>query len=199
MTGTSSLSVVNSAASGTSGDIQAAETASPTGSTSHGKSPVQAVLLASAPPRPVTVPLGHNGISPISRNAASEQSSSARNNSVPSFQFADSAPSRGEGFLPPQGELPVSSNASKLAVIGMDSHGTRVNLGSASLAAKRDTAMWRDLDAMDEEIHSEHKVRMIAGSASLVSVGVSVMYFIWAAGRVHLKQSLVLHAGMEAG
>ena len=41
--------------------------------------------------------------------------------------------------------------------------------------------LWHDLDAMQTQAESEHqtRVRIFAGTATLVSAGMSLVYFIW--------------------
>jgi hypothetical protein len=45
---------------------------------------------------------------------------------------------------------------------------------------KANSSLWHQLDAMQQQVTGEHKLHIIAGSASLVSVGMTVVYFLWA-------------------
>ena len=59
----------------------------------------------------------------------------------------------------------------------------------ATLAAN--SPLWHELDKMQEQMASERKLHIIAGTASLVSVGMSVMYFLWAVRAGSVLSSLL--------
>src|SRR6185437_10340384 len=58
-------------------------------------------------------------------------------------------------------------------------------------ALRADGALWHELDAMQQQMASEHKVHLVAGTASLVSIGMSVAYFMWAVRAGSVLSSLL--------
>ncbi|MDB5302751.1 MAG: putative outer membrane protein pmp20, partial [Phycisphaerales bacterium] len=59
-------------------------------------------------------------------------------------------------------------------------HGGAAGASGPMPALAHGSALWKDLDAMSEKVTSEEKLRIVAGTASFASVGISVAYFIWA-------------------
>jgi hypothetical protein len=55
----------------------------------------------------------------------------------------------------------------------------------------RGSAMWREMDSLKRRMISDVPLRIWAGSASVVSVGVSVVYFLWIARAGSLLSSLL--------
>ena len=58
-------------------------------------------------------------------------------------------------------------------------------------ALNASSPLWHQLDVMQQQMAAERKLHIIAGSASLVSVGISVMYFLWAVRAGSVLSSLL--------
>jgi hypothetical protein len=69
-------------------------------------------------------------------------------------------------------------------------HDTR-GVDPLSATFNHDSPLWHDLDKLQDNLAANHKLRVIAGSASLVSVGMSVMYFVWAVRAGSILSSLI--------
>ena len=76
-------------------------------------------------------------------------------------------------------------------MMGLMSHGSYVPTGNSPASLAANSPLWRDLDDMQEQAKSEHKMHVVAGTASLVSLGMSVMYFMWAVRAGSVVSSLL--------
>jgi hypothetical protein len=62
----------------------------------------------------------------------------------------------------------------------------------ATLASfNTNSPLWRKLDKVQEQLSVEHKFHVIAGTASLASVGMSIVYFLWAVRAGSVMSSLL--------
>lgn len=87
---------------------------------------------------------------------------------------------------------PVDENALRIGTLMAPAiHNSYSHNGSAPVALAANSSLWRDLDRMEDQMSTEHKMHVVAGAASLVSVGVSVMYFMWAVRAGSVLSSLL--------
>lgn len=91
--------------------------------------------------------------------------------------------------LDPSAIVPPANNLN-LSVLAQN-RGRYTGALAASATFSQNSALWRDLDSMADGAAAGHRARVIAGSASLVSVGVSVIYFLWAVRAGSILSSLI--------
>jgi hypothetical protein len=87
--------------------------------------------------------------------------------------------------------LQADAQARSQNILGLNIHGSYVPTGNSPASLAANSPLWRDLDEMQDQAKSEHKTHVIAGAASLVSVGMSVVYFMWAVRAGSVLSSLL--------
>jgi hypothetical protein len=98
-------------------------------------------------------------------------------------------PLRGTIAVSPLG--PGTPGKTNVATLGSPNYGNNKFVPRAPATFAVNSPLWNQLDKMQEKMASERKLHIIAGTASLVSVGMSVMYFLWAVRAGSVLSSLL--------